>query len=60
MDKLLDSLMTTLEANLKKEGRQVDANSLQLIRENLKAQFMNLPEDKRNEVLGLIASQLKV
>lgn len=59
MDKILDGVMKAVEENFKKEGRQVDANTRNMIRESLKAQLLNLPEDKRHEVLGLIASQLK-
>jgi hypothetical protein len=60
MDQILDNVMKAIEASLKKEGRQVDANMRNMIRESLKNQLMNLPEDKRHEVLGLITSQLKV
>jgi hypothetical protein len=59
MDQIIDNMLKVLEANLRKEGRNIDQQSLRNIKENLKAQFMNLPEDKRHEILGLIASQLK-
>jgi hypothetical protein len=60
MDQILDNIVKALEANLKKEGKVLDAKMKAMIRESLKNQFANLPEDKRHEVLGLIASQLKV
>jgi hypothetical protein len=59
MDQIIDKIMVAVIASLKKEGKQVDVNMQKMIRESLKAQLGNLPEDKRNEVLGLIASQLK-
>lgn len=60
MDNILENIIKALEATLKKEGKILDANSKKIIAENLKAQFMNLPDERRNELLGLIASQLKV
>lgn len=60
MDNILENIVKALEISLKKEGKVLDANTKKIISENLKAQFMNLPDDKRNELLGLIASQLKV
>jgi hypothetical protein len=60
MDQILDNIVKALDANLKKEGKVLDAKMKIMIRESLKNQFANLPEDKRYEVLGLIASQLRV
>ena len=60
MDQILDNIVKALEANLKKDGKVIDAKMKMMIRESLKNQFASLPEDKRQEVLGLIASQLRV
>ena len=60
MDQILDNVMKAIEASLKKEGRPIDPKMRIMIRESLRNQLLNLPEDKRPEVLGLIASQLKV
>ena len=58
MDKIIDDIVAVLIKNLQKEGQVLDANMQKVVKENLKAQLMNLPEQQRNEVLGLIASQL--
>lgn len=59
MDKMIEGIMAVIEANLKKEGKTVDARTRNMIKESLKNQLSNLPEDKRNEVFGLLASQIK-
>jgi hypothetical protein len=60
MDNVLENIMKALEQTLQKEGKILDANTKKIISENIKAQFLNLPEEKRNELLGLISTQLKV
>jgi hypothetical protein len=60
MEKMIEGIMAVIETNLKKEGKTIDARSRNMIKESLKNQLSNLPEERRNEVLGLLATQIKI
>jgi hypothetical protein len=59
MDKIFDDIVNALAKELLKEGKRLDENAKKMIKNSLKAQFGNMQEDQRNNMLGLIASQLR-
>lgn len=58
MDQILDRVMELIEKGMIRRGSTLDHASRMKIKESLRNQFNNLPEDKRYEVFGLIMSQL--